>query len=340
MVSQEILSLMELDPFEIDAYVGLVYGPRGSGKTTAVVNGPGRKGYMELDIGSLARAANGLDIDRSLIDYYPYRLPPTSLRDMGRVSTTAVNAETGKGAATIVHNLKGWDALAFRFTQEFCDLCEDYQYVLIDSVDKAGNPTKERQKVKREKGEELTDICIDTSTIMWDLLQDGTRERIQRTIPESQWEKELKQLEFEEPNSQVWMMCNYAKSYRKNLIFTAAETYPWKNSGADRGYDYSSPKPDGNKYLPGWVDFEMRMSVETIRNKEGVMETMPVGTLTKIAAGGYEVLNMTIQKPTVRNVILILKAAARMRKEHIPFPSKAELTADYMLAMAKDLELT
>lgn len=297
---------MNSNPFLIDAYKILIYGVSGSGKTTAALAGEGRKAYMEMDIGSLQRAASSMQFDWTTIDHYQYRLPPTSLRDRGRVSNEMVGT-SGKGANTIVHDLRGWDELAFRFTNEFCDFCEDFTWI---------NGAKEKVDIP------YSDIIVDTGTLLWDMLQDSTRERFQKAGGGT--EKELKRLEFEEPNTQIWDMCNWAQANKKNLIFTSMESYVWNNSGPAPGYDYERHKPDGNKYLPGYVDVVLRMTVES---------RVPYGQLTKVAAGGLELLNMKISQPSVSKVIKILDTASMLKREGISLPDP--LTADSLLAMAE-----
>lgn len=298
--------MTSLNPFLIESYNFSIYGKTGTGKTTAALAGPGRKAYMELDIGSLQRAASSMAFEWESLDYYTYRLPPTSLRDRGKVSTFMVGKE-GKGAATIVHTLKGWEGLADRFTNEFADFCEDYKWIDNPLYGEPNQP----QRIKVPCDVPYTAIIVDTGTLAWDLLQDGTREQIQANLPQDQWEKELKRLEFEEPNMQIWDMCNWAKANRKNLIFTSMEAYTWNNSGPSPGYDLDKHKADGNKYLPGYVDIEMRMTIE----RQEVW-----GELTKTAAGGPELLGMKIKYPNVPGIIKLLNNVAMYKREGIPLP--------------------
>lgn len=259
--------------FNIRSFIILIYGDTGTGKSTLALTGEGRKAYMELDIGSLERAASGLPVSENDIDYFQYRLPPTSLRDRGRVSTAMVG-QSGKGAATIVHKMAGWGDLAFKFRNEFCDFCESAEY---------------------------SDIIIDTGNLAWELLQDGTREDIQKHLPPDQWEKELKRLEFEEPNKNLWEMCNYAKSCGKNLIFTSREGQVW--SGGN--YVEGSHKPEGSRDLPGYCDAIVRM---TIVNKK------PQAEIVKTAAGGMEISGMKLVAPTLTDLITLLRSAAAINR--------------------------
>jgi len=284
---------MKADPVEVSSYIFNIYGGSGTGKTTLALSGEGRKAYMELDIGSLQRAASGLNIAEEDIDYHQYRLPATSLRDRGRVSTQKMG-KSGLGAATIVHSMRGWDDLSFRFRNEFCDFCESPDY---------------------------TDIIVDTGSLCWELLQSGTREAIQKNLPEDQWEKELKRLEFEEPNKQVWDMCNYAKMHGKNLIFTAMERQEW----GDGNYIPGTHKPEGARDLPGYCDAVLRM---TVANKH------PVAEIVKVAAGGYELLGMRLDSPTLGDLIAMFDGAAFIRRKGLPMPSP--LTMASIIGWAKE----
>lgn len=288
---------MNLNPFEIESYNFLIYGMSGTGKTTVAVSGKGRKAYMEIDIGSLARAVQGMDIDTSLLQYKAYRLPPTSLRDRGRVSTQKIG-DSGKGAATIVHNLAGWERLAAEFTNDFADNCE--------------NP-------------EIDEIIIDTGTLLWDMLQAATRERIQREVPSDSWEKELKRLEFEEPNQQIWDMCYWAKANRKTLIISSMESGIWSQANGG-GYIDGQHKPDGNKYLSGFVDASVRLTV---------VSKHPVGELVKVAAGGMELLGMRIDNPTIDGLVSLFNSAASLRKLGLDLPSGSQLTFSNVLREAQ-----
>jgi hypothetical protein len=237
---------MNESDFEIKAWKILIFGNAGTGKTTAALSGEGRKAYMELDIGSLARAVEGSPIDRSLIDYHPYRLPATSLRERVRLSSERIG-QSGKGAMTFISPLSGYADLMYQFTNDFCDFAEDPN---------------------------VSDIIIDTGSLCWDLFLLGSREEVQKMTPPDQWKSDLNRLEYQRPNMMIWDICNWSQVNGKNLIFTSRETYQW----AGNDYDYNNPKPDGSKHLPGYVDVVVRLSIKN-RKPVGVLDKVAAGGL-------------------------------------------------------------
>lgn len=293
--------------YQIGSWIILVYGEVATGKSTFAYSSERLKETFEFDVGSLERAASGLGISAEMITYHKYQLPPTSLRDRGRISTQLMGKDdkgnlTGKGAATIVHRMTGWGDLSFKFRNDFADACEK---------------TDER------------DLIVDTANLCWEALQDGTRDDIQANIPQDQWEKELKRLEFEEPNKQMWDMCNYAKANGKNLIFTARESQIWGGSN----YIEGSHKPEGSRDLPGYADAVIRMTVNASTRK-------PQGQLVKVAAGGLELKDMMLQTPTIDSVIALLSGAAAIKQamalgiKGIKFP-EAPITEEKIAHMAE-----
>lgn len=116
-------------------------------------------------------------------------------------------------------------------------------------------------------------IILDTSTMLWALIQDAYLEELQKAQkPGEAMRKQLLQIEFKEPNARMRSIFSMAKSNRKHLVLVHHETdeyapllFQGKPLLDERGQPRSAPTgkriPDGFRYTMGLADWQFHVKL-------------------------------------------------------------------------------
>lgn len=220
----------------------LAYSAGGKGKTSFSLSGKGKKGYMEFDPGSLARAVPGLKamgVKRDDVDVYKAEWP-FEWDDITRLNTAMVGA-SGKGAVQVVPELSGFIEMRKNFRNAF------------------GKMLKES---------DIRDIIMDTETFLWDMEQLYLKEKFQHDL-NNMSDSRLKTLEFESLNNDMTQYHIAAKQADKNLIWLCHEKEVWVNN-----------EPSGRFVSDGWKEAEGLADVAlrfTVKDREPHAEIYKAG---------------------------------------------------------------
>lgn len=254
----------------------LAWSEPGQGKTSFSLLGTQKKWYAELDSGSYQRAVDGAPIDESLITVEKFFVPLTSLTDRARLDTSMVG-QSGKGAVQFVHKLEGWDEELWRFVDRYLTALQgDYETVIID-----------------------------TATKLWELARKASQQRIQQTYDVSDWQAQMKRLEYAEPNAQMSQIIEAADRHDKNLVLLAHDTEAYVGGNPSGKF-----KPKGSDDAPKEVNLIMRFSIQNGQPTAEFVDKAPLG-----------LLGLKLVKPTLDDVFEVIKNASVINKMGGTLPS-------------------
>ena len=210
-------------------YIFLFAGPAGSRKSTCALSGEGITGYHEFDPRSFARAAAGVQIDKSRVrvSYHPAPAVTDHLRDLGTV-------QVGRGggvSTTASRHMTGWREGYEAFINAYCDNLED---------------------------PDVQQIVWDTETRNWQMTQAGWHQQMQEAqAAENKAELErMDPLKFTEAKKRYLSNTDAAALYGKHLILIDHVKDEYVG-------DVKTGKviPDGMKDAPGNADLQLEFAV-------------------------------------------------------------------------------
>lgn len=260
----------------------LAWSEPGQGKTSFSLLGTQKKWYAQFDSGSYQRAVDGAPIDEDLITKEDFFVPLTSLTDRARLDTSMVG-QSGKGAVQFFHKLEGWDEEFWRFIDRYLWACEQDFDVLI----------------------------IDTASKLWELARKATQQRIQQQYPVTDWQAQMKRLEYAEPNAQMSQIIEAADRYNKNLVLLAHDQEAWVGGSPTGKF-----KPKGSDDAPKEVNLIMRFSLQNGKPVAEFVDKAPLG-----------LLGLKMEKPILDDVFKVIAAASTINKMGGTLPSPLTLEA-------------
>ena len=265
------------------SYIISLQGPPGTGKSTFPLTLPGKAFIFDLEYGA-ERATNRYPDDK----YTIFRIEP-EIDEMFLVKGDLIQGQ-----------IKRWQIIANKYVEVLRDTT--HQYIVFDTHKELWT-INHRAELQRKQEIQVKDWAVkhgkgqDVFGVQYAAMQadDSASIRVQ-----------LQPMEYGDPNAQMGVFCDWAKSLGKNLILINHERDIYVPAVRD---GRTVEIPSGKKELDGWsktkdrTDWAFKTSMEP-RQGNGVMFSLEI---LKSPIGAH-LVGLIITDPTWDKIEEIVKA--------------------------------
>lgn len=301
----------------------LFWGPEGSGKSKAALDGRFPVSHYEWEPGGFRRAATHLNYNETDIEVRRFRVPATELEQMGEIKVLKKENQDGKVIKEsvmpgVTYRLDGWVQVVAEFHGQFMADTKEGRRGVFDSV-----------------------------TRVWLAERMAYEEQYQKQVGKDNIET-IGQLKFTSPNARMTSLMEYSERYDLDLVMISHARAVWQSSPTV--YEPDCPKEAlnladvvmqfamGPNSIPQ-ATFKKAGEEAGLLNKVMVAPTLERIDQAIVGAGVFRKAGLAL--PNDMNIILqaklYLECRAKLESEGIPVPEDAEgvLAQGRMLGVGK-----